>query len=225
MTSGRGSICSIQTTPERLRDRDSTSACGLLGRAPGCRPRRRTGSAARPGRTPAAARSRWVTPFCRVTRPTKIADGRSGRCRTARRPRSAPPARYSVGVDAVVDHVHPGRVEERVRGEHVGAHRAPTPRSPRPRSRRPAARPRTRSGSRRRAARPSTAGPARASARSGRAGAPCSRPPSTPARLAYQVCECSRSARLADERGRHLEVDRRASAGPGWPRASAAGGR
>lgn len=69
-TSGRGSMSGIQKTPARsalsvpCSDRNSASISGVSG-APAHSTNCARGSSAR------AARSRWGTPFCRVTRPTK----------------------------------------------------------------------------------------------------------------------------------------------------------
>ena len=74
-TSLRGSMSEIHTTPSR-RSRSSATSCSVSAAISGV-----SGAPAHstscPGRS-AAARSRCLSPFCRVIRPTKTAYGTSG---------------------------------------------------------------------------------------------------------------------------------------------------
>ena len=116
-----------------------------------------------------------------------------------------------VGVDAVVHDLDLVGVDVRVGPHHVVAHRrrhrddARTRRGTR--SSRPSARRRTR----RRAARPSTAASAPASGRVITCGTPYSSDETCPAKLAYQVCECTRS--VPSQPGDDGEVDAHRLAG------------
>ena len=118
MTSGRGSICSIQTTspaparPARPPARSTSAASSGVSGAPA------HSTSCTPAGSVRAARSRCGSPFCRVIRPTKMTYGRPDR-RRAGAARRCRVRRVLVGVDAVVDHPHPLRVDLRVRREHV----------------------------------------------------------------------------------------------------------
>ncbi len=181
--------------PGRPQVLDQPGTPRLPARA--CPPARRTAPAGPPGSSRCAARSSTGSPFCRVTRPTNTTDGRAGSM-----PYRASTAGAGVGgvlhrVDPVADDVHSPGPDRRVGAQDVGPH-AVRDRDDRGRrlDGRPLA-PATTARSRRPAARPSTAAAAPASARSSRAACRSSWLARKPARLAYQVCECTRSAPTA----------------------------
>ena len=224
MTSGLGSICSIQNTPSRVALSSSTRrATSAPSSGVSARARAEHELRARVERA-CAASSRYWTPFWRVIRPTKT-------------------TRRLVRVDPVAARARrcPGpactrRCRSRCRSRGRARGRSPDRRAGcrawcrwRPRSRRrrsPArsARRSSRAGSRRRAAPPSTAAAARASARSRRAGCPTRSLARWPPKFAYHVWLWAMSASCAPAAiVRSIETARSAaSSGASPPSASQA---
>ena len=196
-SSSRGSIS--------LRSRRRPCARARAGRRRGPRPRPRSpGCPARPAHS-----TSWTSAGSSRGRPQQVGqallpgdpadedDATAGRGR--RRGDADDVAGRSVRlpaveVDAVVDDVDLVRVDVRVAAQDVGAHAVADGDHGGRRLVGGLLDPARTRGSRRRAARPSTAAAARGCAPTTTCGTPCSRAARCPAMLAYQVCECTRSA-------------------------------